>query len=172
MTSLTPLTFARQSKYPTSNPATMAAVLRISLRPRRCSTAQCRPQTLLAPVGPCAGHGLPGSKINQSEKSRRGVPAGGSGGVSALRQWRGRQRGERRLLLATKAPPRPPQRWRPRGKGGKQINMTNCTTASTAPLVLGGAGPSDVHSSCSRATSDPVAFQSKTRDPIGFHSSV
>ena len=40
MTSLTPFTFARQSKYPTSNPATMAAVLRISLRPRRCSTAQ------------------------------------------------------------------------------------------------------------------------------------
>ena len=32
----------------------------------------------------CAGHCLPGSKINQSETSSRDAPAGGSGGVSAF----------------------------------------------------------------------------------------
>ena len=35
--------------------------------------------------------------------------------------------------------------------------MTICTTASTG-----------VHSLCSRATSDPVAFQNKTRDQADF----
>ena len=84
------------------------------------------------------------------------MPAGGSGGVSALQHRRDRQRGKR-CLLATKAPPTPPQRWRARSKGVKQISMTICTTAST-----------DVHSLCSRATSDPVAFQNKTRDQTEF----
>ena len=84
------------------------------------------------------------------------MPAGGSGGVSALQHRRDRQRGKR-CLLATKAPPTPPQRWRARSKGAKQISMTICTTAST-----------DVHSLCSRATSDPVAFQNKTRDQTEF----
>ena len=95
-------------------------------------------------------------QINQSEKSSRGAPAGGSGGVSALRHWRDRQRRER-CLLATKAPPTPPQRWRVWSKGVKQINMTMCTRASTG-----------VHSLCSRATSDPAAFQNKTRDQTEF----
>jgi hypothetical protein len=93
-------------------------------------------------------------QINQSEKSSRDAPAGGSGGVSALRHSRDRQRREH-CLLATKAPP--PQRWRARSKGVKQISMTICTTASTG-----------VHSLCSRATSDPVAFRTKRR--IGVDS--
>jgi len=99
-------------------------------------------------------------QINQSEKSSRDAPAGGSGGVSALRHWRDRQRGER-CLLATKAPPTPPRRSRARSKGVKQVNMTICTTAST-----------DVHSLCSRATSDPAAFQRKMRDHADFCSSL
>jgi hypothetical protein len=119
---------------------------------RRCSRLQVY-----------ARHCLPGAKINQSEKSSRDAPAGGSGGVSALRHWRDRQR-EEHCLLATKAPPTPPQRWRARSKGVKQINMAIGTVASAVPLARGGTLPSDVHSSCSRATSDPAAFQNKSRD--------
>jgi hypothetical protein len=116
---------------------------------RRCSRLQVY-----------ARHCLPGAKINQSEKSSRDAPAGGSGGVSALRHGRDRQRGEH-CLVATKAPPTPPQRWRARSKGVKQISMTICTTASTG-----------VHSLCSRATSDPVAFRTKREIRRSSHSSV
>src|SRR5687767_405409 len=41
-------------------------------------------RTLLALAGDAPGHCLPGAKIDQSEKSSRDPPAGGSGGVSAL----------------------------------------------------------------------------------------
>jgi hypothetical protein len=65
-------------------------------------------------------------------------------------------------------PPTRPRQWRAQSEGVKQINIAICTSASSVRPARGGTGPAGVHSSSSRATSDPVAFQNKTRDQAHF----
>ena len=110
-----------------------------------------------------ARHCLPGAKINQSEKSGRNAPAG-RGAASVPCGIGATASEEERFLLATKAPPTPPQQWRARSKGMKQINMAICTGFDDTVVPTSAL--------CSRATTIRPLFRTKREIRPSSQSSV